>query len=284
MYNLIIEKKTLGQKGLTVANYLKENYKNDFIVSNSLKTNCKRNIILSQFPIQYKTGLINEYLNGIHFIRPEFIKNSNLNYSTNCFSIFNENEKYKFFIPMLYEYKKESISNKEINVGYYYTTYRNTINEFLEFIKNNINKVKFITLLNGNPLLISKLLNINNQFIIENTLNKDYFFSKITHIITIMSKKFIDPWPTVLEEAVRCNKQIIILKQNRNWKDGIDDICSCISYHENLNDLIYDNSKCSINKFDLKEYYNYLIQSNFEYLISRKTYKNFNSFLFNFKI
>lgn len=284
MFNLVIEKKTLGQKGLTVANYLKKEYNYLFEISNVLNKKYKRNIVLSQYPIKYKSGLINEYLNAIHFIRPEFIKNNNLNYSTNGFSIYIQNDNYKFFIPMLYNYINKRNTNKELNIGYYYTSYRNTENEFLEFIKNNKNKIKFITLLNGNKLLIYKLLNINNFLIIENTLNKDYFFDKITHLVVPMSKTFIDPWPTTLEEAIRINKQIIILKQDRNWKDGIDDICSCISYHENLNDLIYDNSKCSINKFDLKEYYNYLIQSNFEYLISRKTYKNFNSFLFNFKI
>jgi len=278
-YNLIVEKQTLGQKGLTVANYLKKEYKNVFDVSNILKKDCNKNIILSQRPIKYKTGLISEYLNAIHFIRPAFIKNYSLNYATNGFSIFKENNNYKFFIPMLYEYKNEFSNTNELNIGYYYTTYRETEKEFLDFIKDNENKISNITILNGNEILKLKLLNINSKLNIKYSHNKDDFFSAVSHVIVPMSRTFVDPWPTVFEEAVRCNKQIIILKHDRNWEDGINDICSCIQYHTKIDNVYHDNSNCSINKFDLKNFYDNLTHNNFEYTINSDKYKTFDEFL-----
>ena len=84
-----------------------------------------------------------------------------------------------------------------------------------------------------------------------------------------------------MEEAVRCNKQIIVLSANRNWQDGIiDDICSCIKYHLNWILMYIMIINCSINRFDLDRYYNMLLfENNFEYNIDVNKYMTFNEWL-----
>jgi hypothetical protein len=85
------------------------------------------------------------------------------------------------------------------------------------------------------------------------------------------------------EEAVRCNKQIIILPNKRNFVDGIDDIETCIKYHTGIDDEIYDNSQCSINKFDFDKYYDYVIDKKFQIDDNyfNNNYNTFNEWIIN---
>lgn len=274
-YNLIIKYlNNEGQKATSVAYYLKYKYLGHIIISNHIIKECNRNIILTQIPFFYrkKKELFNEVLNAIHFLRP-YLVNYFKNSATNGFSVYKTIHGYKFCIPMMYDYHCPIISNNNqqdnIIIGYYNTSYRNTKEWFKQFIKDNDKYIDKVYIL-GEPMPECP------NFIY--TKDKDVFFSNITHFVYPMSKTFIDPWPTTLEEAVRCNKQIIILPSNRNWHDGIDDICSCIRYHTSLNlDKYYDNTNCSINMFDLTKYYDTLLfDNNFEYKIDRTKYKSFN--------
>jgi len=183
---------------------------------------------------------------------------------------------------MMYMYKNNQVAS-DFSIGYYFTPYRNNFEEFVSFLKQNFRKIKNINIL-SEPIYknfyTSILHTINHKFNIHHYHDKDEFFANTTHLVFPMSKTFIDPWPTVLEEAVRCNKQIIILRQNRNWKDGIDDICSCIKYHTKLDLKTYhDNNNSSMLNFDLDKYYRYLFDNNFEFYIDRDRFKTFDEFL-----
>lgn len=272
MYNLIITNpQNNGQKATTVAYYLKHKYLGHIIISNFFRKTCKRNIVLTQIPYFYKKKkeLFTEMFNAIHFLRPHLV-NYWKNSATNGFSIYKEIDEYKYCIPMMYDYKCSNNNVKDkIVIGYYNSIYRGTKEWFKQFVKDNETYIDRIYILGEQIIECPSFIH---------TTNKDEFFSNITHFVYPMSTVFIDPWPTTLEEAVRCNKQIIILPSNRNWHDGIDDICSCIRYHTSLSlDKYYDNSNCSINMFDLTKYYDTLLfDNNFEYKIDRTKYKSFN--------
>ncbi len=274
-FNLVvIDKNNKGQKANSFANYLYENYKDKYklIIGNKILDDCL-NLVLSQISFNYGKIKNNIYNNIIFFLRPN-IKKTHFNLATNGFSIYKDYKFYKYFILNMsqFQYNINSYINSGIHIGYYNTSYRNTQVQFLNFIKNNKNKIDSVSILGNN-------FNIKN---FNYYTEKNIFFSNITHLVTPMSKTFIDPWPTVLEEGIRCNKQIIILKENRNFKDGIDDLCSCINYHEDLNDNLIDNNNSSIFSFNLNKYYNYMFNIDFKYSIERKEYKNFNEFLLYF--
>lgn len=272
MYNLIITNpQNNGQKATTVAYYLKYKYLGHIIISDFFRKTCKRNIVLTQIPYFYKKKkeLFTEMFNAVHFLRPHLV-NYWKNSATNGFSIYKEIGGYKYCIPMMYDYKCSNNNVKDkIVIGYYNSIYRGTKEWFKQFVKDNETYIDRIYILGEQIKECPSFIHITN---------KDEFFSNITHFVYPMSTSFVDPWPTTLEEAVRCNKQIIILPSNRNWRDGIDDICSCIRYHTSLNlDKYYDNTNCSINMFDLTKYYDTLLfDNNFEYKIDRTKYKSFN--------
>jgi hypothetical protein len=278
MYNLVIKNVNRNDKAGSVAKYLRDKYPETITVSKSI-IECDRNIVLTQTPWFYKKIKVGLIFNAIHFLRPAYVR-CYKNSATNGFSIFKLHEEYKYFIPMMYEYKITSKSINDIIIGYYYAPYRNTLHQFLNFIKENAKQIKNVLILGDRPEVIFKIKDINKNINVNITNDKDSFFFRITHLVTPKSKTFVDPWPTVLEEGVRCNKQIIILNTYRGWKDGIDDICSCIKYHTKLNlNKYYDNSESSINKFDLDKFYNYLFNNNFEFYIDRSKYKTFDAFL-----
>jgi len=284
-YNLILKYKTYGQKAQTIAEYLKHKYPEIIDVSYNIFKSYEeyRNICLTQQPMKLKRTFIKEYINAIHFLRPDYLKYfKSVNKTTNGFSVYSAYKKYDYFIPMMYEYKNDQ-NTGSLNIGYYFTPYRNNFKEFVCFLKQNFRKINNISILADQiykDFYYPIIQTINTEFNIHSYHDKDEFFANITHLVFPMSKTFIDPWPTVLEEAVKCNKQIIILQQDRSWKDGIDDICSCIRYHINLDlNIYYDNSDSSILNFNLDKYYKYLFDNNFEFYIDRNKYKTFDEFL-----
>jgi len=271
-YNLVvISTRNNGQKGVASSRYLKSKYPDNIIISSSISNECDRNIIRTQIDSFYTKRYVDKLINAIHFYRPN-IKMTFKNTATNGFSVFKQYyNKYRFYIPMMQEYINYKYP-EEVAIGYYNTTYRNTKYRFVSFLNENSKLIKNVCILGD------RIDSIANEFNVIYPQSRDDFFSSITHLVVPMSTTFIDPWPTVMEEAVRCNKQIIVLSANRNWQDGIDDICSCIKYHTKLDlDVYYDNTNCSINRFDLDRYYNMLLfENNFEYNIDVNKYMTFN--------
>ena len=76
------------------------------------------------------------------------------------------------------------------------------------------------------------------------------------------------------QEAVNANKQIIILEQNRGFKDGIDDICENIKYHIRLDtNIYYDNTNSIINQWNYDKYYQEVFANDFIYQLDRNKYE-----------
>jgi len=107
----------------------------------------------------------------------------------------------------------------------------------------------------------------------EHTVDNKAFFSKITHYIYFKSAMFQDPFPNSLLEAVDSGAQIIIPPTARPFKDGIDDICSCIEYHEDLCHDLYDNSHCILNGKNFDGFYRNLLSNDLEYDCDRHRYR-----------
>lgn len=163
-------------------------------------------------------------------------------------------------------------------VGIYDTPYRHTLEEFKEVLDSIKQPFDLVTLgLNR--------IQISNRFCMSkiNVIDKQLFFGMISHFLYIKSKTFIDPWPTTLEEAVIYNKQIAIFENDRSFKDGVDDVCSCIKYHKNTFDFEKDlnNDDSVLKHINPRAFYVKLFEQEFKYSIDRLKYKTFEEYLIN---
>ena len=87
---------------------------------------------MTQQPIKLNRCSLKEYINAIHFIRPEYLKFELANKATNGFSVYKARTKYDYFIPMMYMYKNNQVAS-DFSIGYYFTPYRNNFEEFVSF-------------------------------------------------------------------------------------------------------------------------------------------------------
>jgi len=197
--------------------------------------------------------------------------------TTNGFSMYLDYPLFVNYAPMMMPTFniKENI-NDEIILGYYIRPqYRpDDFKMFCGFLSN----IKYDITLYVMGSFIYPFTKYDKVKKVVYTKDNNIFFDNITHYVYSESNIF-DPYPTTLHEAVNCNKQIIILKQNRNFKDGITDIESCIQYHTELNTDIYDNSNSILNKWNYDKFYRYVINNNFEYNFDRIKYNNMSDWL-----
>ena len=203
--------------------------------------------------------------------------------TTNGFSMYIKNDIFYNFVPMMIPMFQPNINIRtdKIVLGYYLRPqYRpDDYQMFCDFVYNLKIPVdlyvmgSFVFPFNGKTKLIRNLIY---------TTDNVEFFNNITHYVYSMSNVF-DPWPTTLQEAVNANKQIIILEQKRNFKDGIDDICENIKYHKVLDtEIYYNNSNSIINKWNYDKFYNEVFANNFEYYFDRNRYKYIADWLSQF--
>lgn len=163
-------------------------------------------------------------------------------------------------------------------IGIYDTVYRNTLSEFTEVLDSIKHPFDLVTLgLNR--------IQVSNKYCMGhiNVIDKKLFFNMISHFLYITSKTFIDPWPTTLEEAVIYNKQIVIFENDRSFKDGIDDICSCIKYHKDKFDFEknLNNEDSVLKHINPRAFYIKLFDIGFKHYIDRLKYKTFDEYLIN---
>lgn len=200
--------------------------------------------------------------------------------TTNGFSIYIKNDLFYNFVPMMIPMfqPNTNIRTDKIVLGYYLRPqYRpDDYQMFCDFVCNLKIPVdlyvmgSFVFPFNGKTKLIRNLIY---------TTDNVEFFNNVTHYVYSMSNVF-DPWPTTLQEAVNANKQIIILEQKRNFKDGIDDICENIKYHKVLNpEIYYNNVNSIINKWNYDKFYTEVFVNNFEYYFERNKYKYISDWL-----
>lgn len=201
------------------------------------------------------------------------------NKTTNGFSMYLDNPFYVNFVPMCINMlESKTVDTSKIILGYYIRPqYRpDDFAMFIKFIKDIKYDIELYVM--GSFIFDFKSLNKHIKKLIYTTDNV-LFFDNVTHYVYSESWSF-DPWPTTLQEAVNSNKQIIILEQYRNFKDGITDIKECIDYHADLNlDLYYDNSKCILNTWNWNNYYPNVFNNNFKYVFDRNKIKHFTEWL-----
>lgn len=208
------------------------------------------------------------------------IKTIFTNTATNGFSIYKENNVFRWYIPMMIPmFPPSSSTNSEKVVLGYYLRPQYRPDDFKMF-RNFLGQLNYDIDLYVMGSFIYPFKNETKH--IKNlvyTTDNEVFFNEITHYVYSMSNVF-DPWPTTLQEAVNANKQIIILEQRRNFKDGIDDICENIKYHTGLNvDVMYDNKDSIINTWNYITFFHSVFEDNFTYLYDRSKYKYIGDWL-----
>lgn len=218
-------------------------------------------------------NLTKQRKSDIVYVRPE----DNFgwyNSCTNGFSCWKESS-IKKFIPHLINVEVAKQPN-DVVVGYYSRPLMTSQSyfKFVDFISKN--KVKKIMLMGTDN---SKHLQESLGIEVEHTYNRDKFYDSISHYYYYKSDDFVDPYPHTVEEAVKSGKQIIIEQNRRLFKDGIDDIESCIKYHTTLNDKIYNNDDSILCSNVMERYYKQLLDNNFEYDTPKFKYDTFNDWL-----
>ena len=266
MINLVINSNIRWlERGGKTAHYIQQKYPNNYCISNYLKKDVDKNIVLTQKPIDDYKKYLKENIMGLHFIRPDYVCLSR-NLATNGFHVYNEyKNKYLYMIPL----PSESFQNHDISelcLGFYYQPYKYSLNMYLKYLDTlQPSKIMYM------GIIEKELLSTKHTWV--HTESKETFFNTITHFIYAKSKAFIDPWPTTLEEAVAHNKQIIIIDTNRPFQDGIDDILCCIDYHNhndhNIYNTIFFHGNSLLNTFNHKLFYDSLLEVNW---VVRKLY------------
>lgn len=258
--------------------YIKTYDGNTNIDIDDIRSNSKRVIFTYQNPERYRSrNLLNpKYYNiDIQYIRKNYFTFYKYK-TTNGFSTYRENPFYINYVPMMIPMFKPMKTNyNKIVIGYYLRpSYRpDDFKMFIQFIKDLDIDVDLYVM--GKARYCFK---IHNKHIINeyHTYDNILFYNNITHYVYSESNAF-DPWPTTLQEAVNLNKQIIILKQHRNFSDGITDIENCIQYHTKLNkDIYHDNINSILNIWKYINYYYTVFNNNFEYTFDIHKYKNIN--------
>lgn len=244
---------------------------------NDIRNNYTRLIFLSHSFILYKNKYnitkINQ--NDIIFSRNDNLQRyrmiSNMS-ANNGFSHY-LSEEYKFFIPTIFSF---NLSCKYINhidpiIGIYIRPGEANLlfAKLIDFIKNLSFKIHIVVM--GKFINLSYMKNVISCY---HTYDSVEFFNKITHFLYFKLDTFQDPFPHTLVEAVDCRKQIIIPPCIRNFKDGADDIQTCIKYHHCLNINEFDNSNTILHGDNFISFYDRLLENNFEYILDRKKYKD----------
>lgn len=182
-----------------------------------------------------------------------------INLASDGFTMYNNNKQINSFIPIVTKFNAKQKSEK-ICIGFYNSE------------KTKPSAIKYIKEIatNHNVLILGDYIHG-----IKNTKDNIHFFETITHYCHVPTPEFFETFPQSLLEAISCNKQIIIPKIHRSFIDGLDDIKSCIYYHENINyNKYYDNSDTILSYKNFDEFYRKLFNNNFENFVERGKYKN----------
>ena len=242
----------------------------------------KRIIFITQAPHMYHIKMNYSRLKAINpiiFLRGD--KNPILYEScNNGFYYYKTYKNIKYYIPFITDFNPyKQKSHLKPCIGFYIRRFLVPDSHLrcIDFLKNLKHEVNVVTMGNNIP----EIKSIPNVKSYKHTYDNKEFFSNISHYVYPASKKFQDPFPNTVLEAIQSNKQIIFLDiPNRNHVDGIDDIKDCIKWHKDFNpDLNYDNSNCILKFNNFKKFYIDLFNNNFEYSFDREKYKVFNEWI-----
>jgi hypothetical protein len=248
-----------------VKNFLNIEYKETFEAQNLEELNSKYDKLIFRFqvPMHYSTPVNIVTLRNIkHLIYIRSKYNSKLfNSCTTGFNYYLGDTSIKNYIPLITNYPNCKQPDDPA-IGFYYRKgiQQDSFRAFLKLVEGFKGKIVVM----GNKPKIECIHTYDNQ----------EFFNSITHYIYPPSKKFVDPFPHSLLEAVHAGKQIVIPRIERDFKDGIDDIKEFIQWSEKLDlDSKQDNSKCVLRFENFKKFYDRVLENNFEYSFDRTKYR-----------
>jgi len=192
-------------------------------------------------------------------------------------SKFIRNNDFKYYSPMFYNFNVRTHKKEGTVLGYYVRpnlTPDGTL-WFIDFLNNLEHPIDLYTM--GIYINYKDHPNVKSQV---HTYDRFEFFTNVSHYVYFKSNMFKDPYPNSLMEAVQSNCQIIIPDNSRKFDDGIDDIISCIDYHNCLNNDIIDNTGSVLNK-DFTMYIKKLIDKGFKYtpIDELKDYKDLKEYI-----
>lgn len=183
-------------------------------------------------------------------------------------------DSYNCFFPTITTYKRISNPSK-VCIGYYNRGIRpDTTQEFIKLANKTPMDIDII--------VMGTNINLNRPHMY--TINEDEFFSKVTHYFYMKSNYHDDPWPHTLFQACQCNCSIIMPNNNRNWKDGVDDILETCDFIPISSEYPWEKSnpcKFSPKGEDFIKLYN-LISETWKWLPDKK-WKSFSD-LYNYAI
>lgn len=234
-------------------------------------------IFLTQVPTAYNipvNGIALRNVNHLVYIRSNRITPM-LNSCTNGFNYYKRFKLIKNYIPTITPFSVNKNKRDDPCLGFYQ---RNFITrDSFDWFRNCLSTLKcdVDVYLMGDPPKIdfSSLNHVRN---VTHTYNNEEFFSNVTHYIYPRSKTWVDPFPHSILEAIQSNCQIISPTiHQRNHMDGVDDLLSCIEYHDEFDpNTYYDNSK-SIILSNFKPFYERVFANDFEYSFDRNKYVTF---------
>lgn len=146
---------------------------------------------------------------------------------TNGFSYLKRHRSiYNYFLPTIYQ-SNFGISN-EPSIGYYARDCRIQSNlEFIRFISYLPKGTKIVTM--GTKELIEDKIPVHVEWF--HTYDQDLFWKSCSHYFYYRCSDIEDPLPHTVLEAIQSGHRIISPKSKyRQFKDGIDDLLSCIKF------------------------------------------------------
>lgn len=276
--------KRLAQAFPNVSDYLIENDIENWNTFLKLSSNYNRVIFVTQNLISYKIGL--DFVKLMNLDHLVFIRNeynfSSYNSCSNGFHYYLKYDMFKFFFPCVLDFNLKIINLPKTEyptIGFYYRpdVAPDSCIYFLNLIKYLSEEINVVLLGYKNDIIAT----FNNVKFYQHTIDNNYFFNAIDYFIYPMSKIFEDPFPNTLLEAIQCNKQIVIPElSGRTHKDGIDDIIDCSNFSRDLKFTTQiDNSK-TIFRFDtFSNFYQRVLDNNFEYSFERNNFDNFYNWI-----
>jgi hypothetical protein len=221
-------------------------------------------IFITQVPHLYHLNISFIALRNINhliYLRGEYVSPL-YNSCNNGFHYYREHNQIKHYIPFIPNLPK--YENKNYRVGFYYRPWLNP-DSCKWFIDNYVDNDIPIMTMGSVPI---RLLQRKNW---KHTFDRNEFFSNITDYIYVKSKKFNDPFPTSLCEAVQTGKNIKIIDIGyRPFKDGINDIEDCINYDDSL-----------LNFSNWIKWYGNILNNGFNNVMDRNKYNNFSNWILN---
>lgn len=239
-----------------------------------LRSKYRRLIFTTQTPTGYsgRYNFVVQRPEDIVYFRTKFEPKCYNNVANNGFNYYIDNPSVDFFLPRI---TPPNTWCKNFEGTVYLGAYirpgisPESLSHLRHFLKEFKYKIYLMTM--GWQLDFRNIPNVVSQ---EYTTDNYKFFRNITHYIHIRSRSHVDTFPNTLLEAVNSGAQIIIPDLTRNFRDGIDDICSCIYYHKTLDIYkLHDNKNTPLTANNFDNFYRNLFKNNFEYSFDRKKYK-----------